>query len=203
MARLDADLAGPAGSLAAALPAAGSRAGETALGDLVADAFREAAGAEAALVAGSSLRADLPAGALTRRHVAAVLPFANRVALLEMSGADLRAALEAGLGGGRGATSLLQVSGLSYTGNPEAPAGLRLKEVRVGGVPLRDDATYRVAASSYLASGGEGLAFLARARRLPVAGGEALDADALAAHLLKISAGGPAPLPRSGRIALR
>lgn len=203
MARLEAMLAGPAGALAAPLPAAGSRAAETALGDLVADAFREAAGADAALVAGSSLRADLPAGALTRRHIVAVLPFSNRVTLLALPGSALREALEAGLSGGHGTTSLLQVSGLSYTGDPAAPPGRRLADVRIGGAPLRDDVAYRVAVSSYLAGGGEGLAFLAKAPRLPIPGGEPLDADALAARLVRLGAGSPIRSPAGGRITLR
>ncbi len=202
MARLDASLAGPAGALPEALPAAGSREKETALGDLVADAFREATSADAALVAGSSLRADLPAGPLTRKHVAAVLPFANRVALLELKGSALRAALEAGLAGGRGATSLLQVSGISYTGDPAAPAGRRLAKTSVGGAPLRDDATYRVAVSSYLAGGGEGLTFLAGVPRVPLPGGGPLDADALAAHLARFGVVGPAR-STAPRITLR
>ena len=203
MARLEKSLAGQAGALAEALPAAGSREKETALGDLVADAFREATGADAALVAGSSLRADLPAGPLTRRHVAAVLPFANRVTLLALKGSTLREALEAGLAGARGAASLLQVSGISYAGDSAAPAGRRLSEVHVGGALLEGDATYRVAVSSYLAGGGEGLVFLARAPRLPIPGGEPLDADALAARLVQLGVEGPVPAPRTGRIALR
>lgn len=204
MALLDERLAAPVARLAADLPAEGSRQRETPLGDLVADAFREATGADAALVTGSSLRAGLPAGQLTRRHVAAVLPFGNRVVLLETSGAALRAALERGLGAShRGSVSLVQVSGLSYAADLSAPAGERLLGVTVDGAPLRDDALYRVAASSHLASGGDGFVELASARRLAVDGGERLDADALAACLGRRAAAGPVAPPVPGRISLR
>lgn len=197
-------LSAPIGALAAPLPAEGSRQHETGLGNLVADAFREATRADVALVAGSSLRAGLPAGTLTKRHAVAVLPFGNRVVLLETSGAALRATLERGLGvSPRGSASLLQVSGLTYAADLSAPAGERLLEVTVGGAPLRDDALYRVAASSHLAAGGDGFAELASSRRLAPGEGEPLDADALSACLGRRAAAGPAAPPLPGRISLR
>jgi 5'-nucleotidase len=201
---LDERLAAPAGTLAAPLDNAGSPVRETALGNLVADAFRESAGADAALVLGSSLRAPLPAGPLTRRHAMAVLPFGNRVVTVELTGSALRAALEHGLSSiGRRTASLLQVSGLALSADLAAPGGRRLLEIRVGGAPLDDDARYRVAVSSHVAAGGDGYVEVAAGRRL--AGGEdaPLDADALAAHLLRLSKAGPAPAPLEDRIALR
>ena len=202
-ARLDEALSGPVGSLGAPLESEGSVVRETPLGDLVADAFREATGADAALVPGSSLRASLPAGPLARRHALAVFPFGNRVATVEMSGATLRAALSRGLdSAGRRSGSLFQVSGLSYSGDLSAPDGARLGQVLVAGAPLRDDATYRVAVSSFVAAGGDGNREVAAGRRLAAPGGELLDADALAAHLARISDGGPAASSASDRIRL-
>ncbi len=204
MAKLGEKLAAPIGSLAATLDNAGSLERETGLGDLVADAFREASGADVALVLGSSLRAPLPSGPLTRRHAMAVLPFGNRVVTVELTGAGLRAALERAFSSiGRRSGSLLQVSGLSVAGDLAAPEGRRLLEVRAGDAPLRDDAVYRIAVSSHLASGGDGHAEIAAGKHLE--GGEAapLDADALAAHVGRLSAAGPATAPPDGRISLR
>ena len=203
MARLDEMLAVPIGSLAGPLDNLGSVERETGLGDLVADAFREAAGADVALVLGSSLRAPLPAGPLTRRHAMAVLPFGNRVVALELTGAALRAALERGLSSaGRRTGSLLQVSGLGLVADLSAPEGQRLLEARVGGAPLDVDAVYRVAVSSHLASGGDGHVEIAGGHRRPDAGAP-LDVDALEAHVARASAGGPAPAPPAGRITVR
>ena len=81
-----------------------------------------------------------------------------------------------------------------------APAGRRLLAVRVADTPLRDDATYRVAVSSFLAAGGDGHAELAAGRRL--GGVEPLDADLLAEHLRRLSRDGPAEPPTLGRLAL-
>jgi 5'-nucleotidase len=203
MARLEERLAAPVGALAETLDDLGSLERETALGDLVADAFREAAGAEAALVPGSSLRAPLPAGPLTRRHVVAVLPFGNRVVTVEMTGAALRSVLERGLSSvGRRTGSLLQVAGMTLSADPSAPEGRRLTTVRVGDAPLRDDAVYRVAVSSHVANGGDGLLEVAPGR-LPGGGDGPGDADALAAHLARLARSGPARAPAPGRILLR
>jgi 5'-nucleotidase len=202
MARLGEMLAAPVGSLAEPLDELGSVERETGLGDFVADAFREASGADVALVLGSSLRAPLPAGPLTRRQTMAVLPFGNRVVTVELTGASLRAALERGLSSaGRRTGSLLQVSGLGLVADLSAPEGERLLEARVGDAPLCDDALYRVAVSSHLASGGDGHTEIAGGRRL--AGEAPLDADALGAHLGRASSGGPATVPPAGRIRLR
>lgn len=204
MAKLDELVAVPIGSLAEPLDNLGSLERETGLGDLVADAFLEAAGADAALVLGSSLRAPLPSGPLTRRHAMAVLPFGNRVVTVELKGAALRSALERALASaGRRTGSLLQVSGLALVIDPSAPERSRLVEARVGGAPLRDDASYRVAVSSHLASGGDGHVEIAAGIR--PAGGRAspLDADALAQHLGRLSAAGPARTPNGGRITTR
>ena len=85
----------------------------------------------------------------------------------------------------------------------EAPERSRLVEARVGDAPLRDDASYRVAVSSHLASGGDGHVEIAAAVRS--AGGRAsrLDADALAEHLGRLSAAGPVLAPPAGRITIR
>lgn len=203
-ARLEERLSAPAGALAEPLSELGSRGKETPLGNLVADAFREAAGAEVALVPGSSLRSPLPAGPLTRRHVVAVLPFGNRVVTVDMTGAALRTVLERGLSSvGRRTGSLLQVSGLALDADPSAPEGRRLGTVTVGGAPLRDDAVYRVAVSSHVASGGDGLLDAVEGRPIAGTGEGSGDADALAAHLARLARSGPAKAPGTGRVLLR
>lgn len=192
-ARLDEALAEPVARVRVRLRCASDGRSESPLGDLVADAFREAAGAQAALVPAGSVRADLPAGLARRREVTAALPFGNRVVLLELKGSALRAALADGVARGRP----LQVSGLSY----RVSRG-RLAHVSAAGEPLRDDASYRVAMSSYLAAGGDGFGMLAGAPRLEIPGGEPLDADALAAHLARLGRDAPVRAPAVGRITL-
>jgi 2',3'-cyclic-nucleotide 2'-phosphodiesterase (5'-nucleotidase family) len=76
------------------------RGGETAFGNLLADAMRKAVGADIAITNGGGIRADKQYAAgttLTRRDIQSELPFGNRTVLLELSGADVLAALENGV----------------------------------------------------------------------------------------------------------
>ena len=76
------------------------RTGETNFGNLVAEAMRRGVGAEVGLTNGGGIRGDrtYEAGsALTRKDVLTELPFGNTVVLMELAGADLRAALENGV----------------------------------------------------------------------------------------------------------
>jgi 5'-nucleotidase len=133
-----------------------NRSRETNVGSFVADAFRKATGADVALLNGGSIRADntINPGDLTRRDVLSILPFANPVVKLEVTGATLRAALEHGVS--RSAEDsepgrFPQVSGLRFTFDARRPAGSRLLEVTVGGQPLDDKRIYTLATSTFVA----------------------------------------------------
>jgi 5'-nucleotidase/UDP-sugar diphosphatase len=146
------------------------RAEEAAFPNLIADAIRAAVGADVALTNGGGIRADrtYEAGTvLTRRDVQSALPFGNKTILIEITGADLRAALEHGVsqvedGGGR----FPHVSGLSFSYDASKPAGERVTEVLVGGQPLDDGATLRLATNDFVGRGGDGYAVLIDQPRL-------------------------------------
>ena len=140
------------------------RAQESAFANLIADAIREAVDADVALTNGGGIRADrtYEAGTvLTRRDIQSELPFGNKTILIEVSGADLRAALENGVseveqGGGR----FPHVSGLTFSYDASKPAGERVVEVLVGGAPLDDAATLKLATNDFIGEGGDGYAML-------------------------------------------
>src|SRR5207244_1323561 len=69
---------------------------ETNLGDFVADVMRERLQSDVGLVNGGAIRGNrtVPVGPLTRRDVGSLLPFANVVMKLEMTGRELRQAFE-------------------------------------------------------------------------------------------------------------
>lgn len=140
--------------------------GPSPLGNLLTDLMREHGKADVALYNSGGLRADLAAGAVTRGHVTAVLPFNNRLVVLRLSGAALRAALEQGLSGEHGA---LQQSGMVVRYDPHAPAGRRLVSGTVGGAPLDDRTSYLVATIDFLAQGGDGYASLSDGETLVTA----------------------------------
>lgn len=177
------------------------RSRESNLGNLIADAMRAHHGADIALMNGGGIRSDrlYPSGSpISRKDVVTQLPFANLVVLLEVSGAELRAALENGVSQvEEDAGRFAQVSGLSFTFDPAKPDGSRVDTVLVGGKPLDPNARYRLATNDYMARGGDGYASLATARRLVAATGARL----LATVVMDYMAALPAIAPQAeGRI---
>ena len=140
----------PAGTLAKRLVR--DYRAESSLGDFVADVMRRKAAAEVAFQNAGGLRADLPAGPVTRANVLDALPFVNSLVTLGMTGKQIRAVLEQGLTLERG---LIQVSGATGAYDLGRPPGSRLLSAEIGGRPLDDARTYRVATNSFLAQGGD------------------------------------------------
>ncbi len=153
----------------ASVPLGRSREAESGAGDLLADAMRSAfPNADLAVQNSGGVRADIPAGPLRREHLQAVMPFDNRLLLVEMTGAQLRTLFRIGSSGAHG---LLQVSGAAYAFDPARTGGSpldaepahatwetdRLCRVTVGGAPLDDQRVYRVATTDFLLGGGDHL----------------------------------------------
>ncbi|MGE0007492.1 MAG: bifunctional UDP-sugar hydrolase/5'-nucleotidase [Parvibaculaceae bacterium] len=163
------------------------RTGEAALGNLVADALREAVEADVAITNGGGLRGnrEYPAGhRLTRKDVLTELPFGNRTMKLQVTGATLLAALENGFsevedGGGR----FPQVSGLRVVYDPNKPRGARVAAVEVGGKPLDLGARYTLATNDFMANGGDGYVMLREARPLLTARDAKLMANDVMAYV--------------------
>ena len=162
--RLDRDLGAVIGESATPLVTTrvAVRSGETAFGNLLADAMREATGSDIALVNGGGIRGDTiyPSGTkLTRKLVLTELPFGNRTVKLRLTGAQVREALENGVSQvERVSGRFPQVSGLAFAFDPRKPAGSRVVRVAVGGVPLDPNRTYTLATVDFLARGGDGYA---------------------------------------------
>jgi 5'-nucleotidase / UDP-sugar diphosphatase len=130
---------------------------ETNLGDLVTDIMRTTAGADAAMINGGSIRASILRGTIRAKDIYTALPFDNYVVALRMTGKQLREALEHGVSGlAEKAGRFPQVSGLTFTYSPTAPAGSRVRSVTVGGRPLDPAKEYVVATNDFLAAGGDG-----------------------------------------------
>ena len=137
------------------------RTQESELGNLTADALRQATGADVAMVNGGNLRTGLPAGKITKGAVLDVFPFNNRVLTLAVDGKTLKSMLElsvqylpAAFGG------FLDVSGMTFTVDTKAPAGQRVSEVKVQGQPLAESKNYTVAVNDFTAFGGDGYEML-------------------------------------------
>ena len=146
------------------------RSRESAIANLFADAMRAATGADIALTNGGGIRADkvYPAGTvLLRRDIQSELPFGNKTILLEVTGADLRAALENGVSGVEaGAGRFPHVSGMAFRFDAAKPPGSRVDEVTAGGKPLDLSRIYRLATNDFLGRGGDGYEMFTGAPRL-------------------------------------
>lgn len=123
------------------------------LGNLVCDVLREGAGVDAAFTNKAGLRANLAAGPVLLRHLHEVDPFGNTVVTMSFTGAQLRTLLDSMCDS---PTGVLEVSGLVVRFDESAPRGQRVESVLVGGKPLEEGHTYRVATNNFLAGGGDG-----------------------------------------------
>jgi 5'-nucleotidase / UDP-sugar diphosphatase len=180
------------------------RSQETAIGDLVADAIRSSTGADAALTNGGGIRANkqYPAGAaLTRRDILSELPFGNRTVVTEITGAALRKALENGFSQIENkAGRFPQVSNMAVVVDPRKPAGQRVESVSVGGQPLDDARTYKIATNDFMLRGGDGYASLQGKLAATVDSGGALLANDVMVYAKKL---GTVALKPEGRIVLK
>jgi 2',3'-cyclic-nucleotide 2'-phosphodiesterase (5'-nucleotidase family) len=136
------------------------RSGETAFGNLIADAMRDAKGADVAITNGGGIRANkqYPVGhKLTRRDILTELPFGNRTVITEITGKALMEALENGFSQvEQRAGRFPHVSGMTVVYDPKRPAGSRVVSVQVGGQPLDAARVYRVATNDFMMRGGDG-----------------------------------------------
>jgi 2',3'-cyclic-nucleotide 2'-phosphodiesterase (5'-nucleotidase family) len=205
-AALDKELGQPLGQTQTALNSQTGevRTRETTMGNLIADALREALQADVALINGGGIRGNrlYEAGTtLTRRDILQELPFGNPGVLVELSGADLLAALENGVSQVENkAGRFPQVSGLRLTYNPGKPVGSRVLDVQVGGKVLDRTATYRVASNDFLLKGGDGYSSLSQGKVLIDASGGTLMATTVMRY---ITAKGSVAPQLEGRIATR
>jgi 2',3'-cyclic-nucleotide 2'-phosphodiesterase (5'-nucleotidase family) len=180
------------------------RGGEAAIGNLVADALKTSVGADVAITNGGGLRADKQYEAgqkLTRRNILAEMPFGNTTVLLEVTGAQIKAALENGVSqvrelGGR----FPQVSGIVAEVDVKEPVGSRVKSVKINGQPLDPAKTYKLATNDFMARGGDGYRVFTEAKPLVDVSASQLMATQVIDHIAK--AGKVAPKVE-GRIVLR
>jgi 5'-nucleotidase len=133
------------------------RTGETNLGNLITDAMIVASGADVALTNGGGIRASIDAGEITLGEVLTSFPFTNVLTNIEVTGADLMAALEHGVKDyPEAAGHFPHVSGMSYTFDPNMEVGSRITELMIGDEPVDLEATYMLVTNDFLAAGGDG-----------------------------------------------
>lgn len=143
------------------------RANESALGGAVANSMLDSLNGaghsvDIAMINPGGLRADIMNdGSVTYKEAASVLPFANTLVQVELTGADLKQILEEQWqpdGSKRPYLQLGLSDGFTYTYDPERGAGDRILSMALNGEFIDPTATYYVAAPSFLAAGGDNFA---------------------------------------------
>ena len=125
---------------------------ESDVGNLFADVFVAATGADIGFVHGGSLRKDIPQGDVRLVDILDTYPFVDDVNVKEMSGSQIRRALEQSLTFERG---MLQMSGLEMTYDLERPLYNRILTLKKDGQPIADTDRFTVAAPGFLTEGGD------------------------------------------------
>ena len=201
------------GSVTADIVRRTNRAGESALGDVIADAHlaatrsADSGGAVVAFMNSGGIRDDLRfaasgdegEGEVTYAEAFAVHPFGNSLVTMSLTGAQIDTLLEQQLDDPE-RTNVLQVSeGFSYTWDAAQPAGSRVDpaSISIEGVTVDPTATYRITVNSYLAGGGSGFSVLTEGTDRT---GGMIDLDALIAYFADAGDVSPGPTDRITRL---
>jgi 5'-nucleotidase len=198
----------PAGSVTQTLSRVPNDSGESALGDVIADAqlaaTRDAGDGSAviALTNPGGIRTDIipqANGAVTYGEIFASQPFRNRLVTMTLTGSQLKDMLEQQwLDPKR--PRILQVSnGFNYSWDASKSLGERImaNKMTLNGKPIEPATGYRVTLNDYLAVGGDGFS-IAKQGASPQYGG--YDADALFAFFRAHGPIGPLPPTRILRV---
>lgn len=180
------------------------RTGEAAVGNLIADAMRDVTGADVAIMNGGGIRADkeYAAGAeITRKDILSELPFGNVTVMVEVSGKQLREALENGVSKIEdGAGRFAHVSGMKLDVDATKPAGSRIVSAMVGDKPLDDAASYKLATNDFVLGGGDGFTSLSGGKVIVDARGGQLVANDVMVYVKKL---GSVDAKVEGRITIK
>jgi 5'-nucleotidase len=166
-------------------------AGESSLGNLIADAQRQALGTDFALVNPGGIRTSISKGEVTWGRLYAVQPFNNRLVKMTLTGQQIYDLLNQQFPVGLTYHRMLQVSGLTYTWDSKLAPPARIVEVRKDGKPIDRTAAYTVTVNSYLAEGGDKFSVLTQGANQEMG---PLDLEALCAYLSSL------PQPISAKI---
>jgi 5'-nucleotidase len=191
-------------------------AGESALGNLIADsqlaATSDAArgAAQIAFMNPGGIRADLlaslPNNTVSFGDVYTVQPFGNTLTVMTLTGAQIKALLEQQWAGQTGGPRILQVSkGFTYTYTPATFSAdgkvvtsvtIDPASIQLNGAALDAAAKYRVVANNFVAAGGDSFAVF-KAGTDVLQQPNLADVDAFSAYL---KANAPVNAPALGRI---
>jgi 2',3'-cyclic-nucleotide 2'-phosphodiesterase (5'-nucleotidase family) len=126
------------------------------LGILIANAMLYVTGADVALMNGGGIRDSIAVGEITKKTIYTVQPFGNYIQTGKVKGAEFKAILENGVGklpapDGR----FPHLANMTYRLDLSKPAGERVSDIMIGGVPVDPAKEYTFATLNFLFNGGD------------------------------------------------
>lgn len=173
-----------------------SAAGESALGDLIADAQRIVMNTDFSFMNPGGIRADLNAGDITWGELYTIQPFNNYMVTMQLTGKQIYALLNQQWLG-QPYARMLQISGLTYTWDSTRPVGDRIVEIRKDGIAIDTAAYYSVATNNFLSDGGDNFTTF-RNGNVKISG--PIDLDVLVQYIQTLPA--PITVTRDNRITV-
>lgn len=208
----------PVAPIAGTISRTQNAAGESALGDVIADSQLYATsdpgkgGAQIAFMNPGGIRADLipslPNSTVSFGDVFTVQPFGNTLTVMTLTGAQIKALLEQQWAGQPNGPRVLQVSrGFTYTYTPATFSAdgkvitsvtIDPASIKLNGVVLDPAAGYRVAVNNFVAAGGDSFAVFKSGTNV-LQQPNLVDVDAFSAYL-KANTATPIAAPALDRI---
>ena len=151
---------------------------ECTLGNLAADAVKDAGNAEISILNGGSIRNNMHKGNLTRGQIIYIFPWFNNIVVKEIKGQDILDALEFGVSKYPAISAgFPQVSGITYDIDPNINSTVltdssgmfinvtgerRVSNVKINGKDLDLNKTYNASFIEYIANGGDGYSMFSK-----------------------------------------
>lgn len=136
-------------------------AGESPMGDLIADAQRWKGNTQLAFMNPGGIRADIIYASyphnITYGDFLTVQPFDNKLVTMSLTGSQIYSILEQQFPPTQSSPKVLLISGFKYSYNLSLPAGSRITSLQLtDGTPIPNDSTtYTATMNEYIATGGD------------------------------------------------
>jgi len=128
--------------------------GESNIGSFIADAMRETAGVDFALMNNGGIRKELPAGPVKKLDIAEILPFRNYVETFTCSGEQALAFIKKNIQAGQhGESGVLQISGLRYNYKLNKAGNIQILSATIGGKKIDPRKEYHGASVDFILDG--------------------------------------------------
>lgn len=138
-----------------------NEAGESALGNLIADGMRAVTGTQFGFMNSGGIRNPLPGGTITWGDLFKVQPFGNDLVTMTLTGAQIRTLLGQQFQEPKSYNKIMAVSGLRYTWDNSKPNESKVIDIYLeDGTPIDPNAEYSLTVNNFMADGGDGYTIL-------------------------------------------